>query len=251
LVQLNRLPDGRSPLVLNLKFGFIAHGHVLAYLMNYCLPKLFAEPITIVRWLDTPDAPVSGVNPSRIVSRDLHPFGNQFELVAGYTMRVELISTDDHAIEEAPIVLLQMQDSSNERQLNAVDDIRLSEHEAMQLESFAVMDQRLEVTVIAQSTRDFPDYSEARAIAEQLLSRLSQGYLNAPAYGQAFSLYPSKRIRVGALPKNVRVGLLPSVTFELTLINIPIVHNAVPVSLLETIGQAQFEMIDDTIKTQV
>ena len=242
LIKLSRKPNGTSPLIDEIRFGFHANGHVLSYVLNFCIPQLLSKPVTLHRWVDLATDPVVGVNSARVSQRVIKDFGEKSDLSFKYILPVKVIDSADCPIDETPILLLHQEGTENERYMNEVDSIRFAPEQAMLSETYATCDHRVQGTVIAQSGSDYIQSGEALEIAEQLISVLNQGFVNAPAYGMTFGIFVYPRITSDS-PGNIKLGLLPAASFEFLIKNIPMLSTSTEVGVLQEIGSLEFGTI--------
>lgn len=245
-LRLTRQADGRSPGVFGLKVGFEASRDLQAYVLEYSLPTALSQPVQIRRFVvplnDGQSIAVPPgldaaklVNPAILaaVSRQRYPLTltstnpvvlraaavlpeEPLELLFGYTPHVEH-EPYLYQVSELPTVLLRAGTPQGERRLRVEDWVPLAAAGQMHLwQTAQCYDLPVQITAIAAG------YSEARAIANQLLSVLAKGYLEVPGFGMVLPVEIIRNIQrgPGLLGDDLNEGSLEAMNFQVRLLHL-------------------------------
>lgn len=243
-IRLERLPDGSSPKVNLLKFGYRATGNILSYLIEYGLPRLFSQtPVDLVRWTDTENGTLSDINPDRVLSRYAYSLGGLYQINFDYQIPVRAITSELYQLDEAPIVLLRPRGARNHRKVHGIESVRISDSKAQIVQASTVCDQAIEVTVIARTLADL------QAIAEHLVGIIEeQNCVYSPAYGITIG------VQAGGIESGINEGSevdeggLPSSTFTITLLNLPVAERFSQSDIL--LGVEQVRWLDQLDRSE-
>ncbi len=243
-LQLTRQPNGRSPRVFGLKIGFEVNRDLQAYVLEYSLPAALAQPIRLNRFvLPLTDgrsvAVPPGLDPTRLSnplivgaqSRQRYPLTptntnpatlesatllpeEPLELSFGYTPHIEH-EPYLYQISKIPTVLVRAGTPQRERRLRVEEWVSLATADQTHFwQSAHCYDLPVQITAIAEG------YSEARAIANQLLTVMARGYLEVPGFGAVIPVEVTGSIQrgPGLLGDDLNEGALTAMNFQVQLL---------------------------------
>lgn len=245
-LQLTRQPNGRSPRVFGLKIGFEVNRDLQAYILEYSLPALLAQSIKLNRFVSPlPDGrsvevPI-GFDPAKVSnptilgahSRQRYPLTptntnpvtlranillpeEPLELSFGYIPHIEH-EPYLYQISTIPTVLVRAGTPQRERRLRREDWVSLATSDQMHFwQSAHCYDLPVQITAIAEG------YSEARAIANQLLTVMARGYLEVPGFGAVIPVEVTRSIErgPGLLGDDLNEGALTAMNFQVQLLQL-------------------------------
>ncbi|MBW4514554.1 MAG: hypothetical protein KME11_04955 [Timaviella obliquedivisa GSE-PSE-MK23-08B] len=219
-LRLERLGDRSSPPLSELKFGYYAPGNLLAYLMEFSIPKLFSsQPVNFNRWLDgSTGDPIPDVNPDRVAQiQTVNVRGRSFIMFEYNLPTFVAQGNQPFQIEETPCVILRLMDSRNHRNIETYESLRLPANQAQLLQHAQICDQPIEVCVMGQNLQD------TRAATEHLIGLIAEvNKIHAPTYGTDTGVIVSNHIRADDLDMSIIEAQLPSMSFTMVLINLSI-----------------------------
>ncbi|NJR41077.1 MAG: hypothetical protein HC781_22345 [Leptolyngbyaceae cyanobacterium CSU_1_4] len=219
-LRLQRLSDRSSPPISELKFGYYAPGNLLAYLMEFAIPKLFSsQPVQFTRWLEGGTGePIPGVNPDRIAQIETQTVRGRSFIMFEYNLPTFVAEGNQpFQIEETPCVVLRLMDSRNHRNIETYESLRLPDNQAQLLRHAQICDQPIEICVVGQNLQD------TRAATEHLIGLIAEvNKIHAPTYGTNTGVIVSNHIRADDLDMSIIEAQLPSLSFTIVLINLSI-----------------------------
>ena len=232
-IRLRRSPEGFSPTLSVLEFGYRVDGSILAFLHDIGLPNLLAAPVQLQRIIQSADALIEGFNPIRMSEKKTRPLDDR-TLVSFDYCPIVIASQGEFQGGEIPAILIRLESQSNRRELGVSQYLRNSENSALKTQYAAVYDIVFDISVIAQRTQD------VSMIVDRICQTLSVGKIDLPPFGLSFGISISNQITYDDPIRESDLATLPTASFNLTVHNVPLGQTSKKVDLITEICPVVF-----------
>lgn len=232
-IRLRRSPDGVSPTLSILEFGYHVEGSIVAFLNDIGLPNLLSAPVQLQRILQSADVLIAGFNPIRISKKKTRPLDDRVLVNFDYCPIV-IASQGEFQGDEIPVILIRLESQSNRRELGIPQYLRNSANSAVRSQYTAVYDIVFNVSVIAQRTQD------VSMIVDRICQTISVGKIDLPPFGLSFGISISNQITYDEPIRESDLATLPTASFNLTVHNVPTGQTSKNVDLINEICPVVF-----------